>query len=424
MVPLSWLLCSVAIMVSTHAVSSDLSLDWDWQLSLNQTAHRETVLLGQPKRSDTGTLDALIDVQASWKDLTGLFALKGNALWSNDDTRSLDTDVIVQELFWQGSTEAWEQSVDLTLGKVRLDWGVGYGYRPLDIFKPYRRNPIGIQVEEGAGTAMASYFDMSGEWSLVYTDSSWTQQQGSELEKQSQQQGFGLRRYALLGDSEWQGIAYYDDVRHGLVGGSFVTVVDPAWALHVSAVYQRQYLAYQQGEPFQAVSLSTQHHGYQSLIGMNWASSTGHNIIMEYWFDSRSWSRDEWQQAFERGTDLASNPHTLPLASSYAQGFNHANLVQHNMMFHWSLNSASWSHWAWSNNWLWLNDFEPTFDVIVSPQDGGLIATQWLNYQMYDSGYTSFNVELAARFLGGSSDSVYANLPDKHMILLNLKGKF
>ncbi len=33
-------------------------------------------------------------------------------------------------------------------------------------------------------------------------------------------------------------------------------------------------------------------------------------------------------------------------------------------------------------------------------------------------------LELAARFLGGKSDFAYANLPDSHMILLNIKGRF
>ncbi|MGF1697060.1 hypothetical protein L4D20_17665 [Vibrio kyushuensis] len=414
----------VGLVLAFSAVGSELNLDWDWELSTSSTAHRDTTLTGKAMPTKTESLDALLDVQASWKELTGLFALKGTSIWNSDDQQTFDADGIVQELFWQTSIDVGALPIDLTFGKVRLDWGVGYGYRPLDVFKPYRRNPIGIQVEEGAGTAMASYFDIDGEWSLVYSDSSWTQQEGSELEEQSEQQGFGMRRYALFGDSEWQGIGYYDDVRQGLIGGSFVTVVSHSWEFHASALYQRKYLAYEQGSALTAVNLDTQRHGYQSLVGVNWANSSGHNVIMEYWYDSRSWSHSDWQQAFDRGLYLSSAVQTESLAYSYAQGFNHANLVQHNIMLHWSLNSSSWSHWEWSKDWLWLNNFEPTFDVMLSPEDSGFIATQWFNYQVLDTGATSFNVELAARFLGGSSDSVYANLPDKHMILLNLKGKF
>jgi hypothetical protein len=354
----------------------------------------------------------------NWKDFIGLFALKGSSLWtnelSNNVEHSFETDVIVQELFWQASAGTNSMSIDYLIGKVRLDWGVGYGYRPLDVFKPYRRNPVGIQVEEGVGTAMASYYDLQGEWSFLYTDSSWTQQQGSMLEEQSQQRGFGVRRYALMGDTEWQGLLYYDDVRHGLLGGSVVTVFDHTWEMHASALYQRKYLAYDQGQPVSMVELNTHPDGFQSLVGLNWANSSGHNVIMEYWYDNRSWSHSQWQNAFDQAH---------PFAGNYAQGFDHINLVQHNMMLHWSLNSNSWSNWHWSKDWLWLNNFQPTFDLMLAPEDGGVIATQWVNYQMYDSGSSSISLEIAARYLGGESNSVYANLPDNYMVLLNLTGR-
>jgi hypothetical protein len=93
-------------------------------------------------------------------------------------------------------------------------------------------------------------------------------------------------------------------------------------------------------------------------------------------------------------------------------------------MLHWSLDSTSWSQWEWSKKQLWLNRVTPTFDLLYSPQDGGVIATQWIDVSAYDSGDASLNVELAARFLGGNKQSVYANLGDKRMIFINLKGKF
>jgi hypothetical protein len=112
------------------------------------------------------------------------------------------------------------------------------------------------------------------------------------------------------------------------------------------------------------------------------------------------------------------------LSASYAQGFQHSNIVQHNVMLHWSLNSTAWSQWGWSQKINWIQHVTPTFDLLYSPQDNGIIATQWLNYEWIDTGSASLDLELAARFLTGKSNSAYANLPDKHMILLNLKGRF
>lgn len=118
----------------------------------------------------------------------------------------------MRELFWQHSVSLsnslfGEQYIDVTLGKMRLDWGVGYGYRPLDVIKPYRQNPVGIVAEEGAGVASLSMFVDSGEWTLLYSDSSWGSQEVNQLERASEQQGVGIKRYNLIGDHEYQWLA-------------------------------------------------------------------------------------------------------------------------------------------------------------------------------------------------------------------------
>ncbi|MEF1174712.1 hypothetical protein [Vibrio sinaloensis] len=414
----------VASLSVAPSYADEVNLEWDWTLSGSSTTHQDSQLLGDREQTSTQALDALIDVELRAYQWTGLFAAKGSDVLSNSDSSEYKGELIIQELFWQGGLSLMETSIDVTLGKMRLDWGVGYGYRPLDVFKPYRRNPVGIQVEEGTLTAMASYFDEQGDWSLVYSNSKHTQQAGSELEEESQQHGIGLRRYAFVGDSEYQWLAYYDDVRHGLLGGSFVTVLDVSWAMHASAVYQRNYLTYQQGQLLDAVSLDKQSNGYQALVGANWANEIGNNIIVEYWYDSRSWDKSDWQQALDRVDRLSGSNLTASLAPSYAQGLYHANLMAHNVMVHWSLDSSAWSQWQWSQDYLWLNNFTPTADFLYSPQDGALIATQWLDYQAYDSGDMSLNIETALRFMTGDRDSVYANSSDKRMVFINIKGRF
>ncbi|MGO2159352.1 MAG: hypothetical protein ACTH4J_02670 [Vibrio toranzoniae] len=408
--------------VSKTVQADELSLAWDWQLSAEAIESREspfTSLASDNRQS----LNGLLDLEVGYSNWLGLFAVKANDMLSNDpqgQAANFESEFIVRELFWQGGVEVsnsviGDHYLDVTLGKVRLDWGVGYGYRPLDIIKPYRQNPVGIVAEEGAGVASASLFDMTGEWTLLYSDSSWTSQDVNEFEKQNQQQGFGLRRYNLVGDHEYQWIAYYDDVRHGLLGASLVSVLNLAWEFHGSMVYQRQSLGYSQPDSMiKPVYLEEQGEAYQALAGLTWANDTGHNVVLEYWFDSRAWSDSEWESAIESAEPLSVNPMTASLSGSYAQGYQHANLVRHNIMFHWSLDST----------YGWFEDITPTFDVMLSPQDGGFIATQWINYQALDNGDSSLNLELAARFLAGKSDSAYANLPDSHMIILNIKGRF
>ncbi|MFS1524700.1 hypothetical protein ACL7TT_11390 [Microbulbifer sp. 2304DJ12-6] len=410
-------------MTSTICIAEP-NLDWDWMVTVSNTQHRDSVWFEPHSESQTQQLEGLISVQANWQDWSGLLAVKGNQIASSEQAQTFDADFIVQELFWQGEWNMGASPVELTLGKLRLDWGVGYGYRPLNFFNSYRRNPVGIQVEEGVGVAMASYFDRSGEWSLLYSDSNWMVLDSTEPKQGSEQQGAGIRRYSLRGDTEWQGIVYYDTVRHGLIAGSMVSVINAFWEVHASSLYQQDYRAYQQQAFFTPVAVETQRDGFQGLIGLNWANEAGNQVIVEYWYDSRAWSKDAWIQALERANILSQQTTTVSLAYSYAQGLNQVNLVQHNVMLHWNLNSTSWRHWQWSKDILWVGNLEPKFDLLYSPEDGGIIATQWLNYSTYDSGTVSMDIELAVRFMTGSHASVYANLADTRMIFINLKGKF
>lgn len=443
------------------ASNSDLSLHWDWMISAESMQTRNSPFI-PPQPDSRQTIDGLLEVEVGYKQWLGLISLKTTDLYSetqgnsssvhqnsnqntspyNESNNDPSAEFIIRELYWQGgfslANEALgEQYIDVTLGKIRLDWGVGYGYRPLDIIKPYRRNPVGIVAEEGAGVVALSVFDATGEWTLLYTDSSWTSQSLNALERQSQQQGIGVRRYNMQGEQEYQWLAYYDDVRHGLIGSSMVSVLDLAWEFHSSATYQQQSLGYElPSSSQQPVILGEQGNAFQTLLGLTWANEVGNSIILEYWYDSRAWSSSQWQQAIDTATRLnkmampsttltqAEKSQNTALSASYAQGFQHSNIVQHNMMLHWSLNSTAWAQWNWSREINWIQYVTPTFDLLYSPQDSGVIATQWLNYEWIDTGSVSLDLELAARFLTGKSNSAYANLPDKHMILLNLKGRF
>lgn len=415
----------VCLFVSRQAFANTLDAIWDWMVSVEHHETRNSVYLPDEQDEQWQSVNALLDVELGYEQWLGVLALKGNDLYSSQSGVDRDSELIVRELFWQGAISLAGTNVDITLGKARVDWGVGYGYRPLDIIKPYRTNPVGIQVEEGAGVAAASYFDANGEWTLIYADSSWTTQQGSELDQLNEQQGVGIRRYGLAGDSEWQGIVYYDNVRRGLVGGSWVTVLDDAWEFHTSAAYQKEYFSFRVPDSLREPVISDKKdNGLQALAGLTWTSESGQSVILEYWYDSRSWGYGQWQQAYRNAEQIDASGLPAGLRHAYAQPLQHVNLVSHNVMFHWTLDPVAWQHWDWSRNVSWLQNVKPTFDVLFSPQDKGAIMTQWLEYSVLDTGDVQFDVEIAARFLTGDKQSVYRNLSDKRMILLNLKGRF
>ncbi|EGU31798.1 hypothetical protein VIBRN418_18418 [Vibrio sp. N418] len=424
LIPLYALLTAVTTL---PAQATQWQFDWDWAVSAQHHQRQNSDFI-QPRYDSASHLDGLLDVQIGYGQWSGLFALYSQDIYHSqlqgwfDD---IDNQWIVRELAWQGDVDIGQHNVDVSLGKIRLDYGVSYGYRPLDMFKPYRQNPIGLSVEEGATVATISQFDGDGEWSLIYTNSHWSDASIDAFDEANQQQGAGLRRYGLLAQHEYQLIAYYDDVRRGALGGSWVSVIGDAWELHSEALWQHKSVGYERpNSQNQTVGIKEQGNAWQALAGFTYTSMTGHSLIGEYWYDSRAWSTSEWQEAKTRANKLHSNPATAPLATSYAQGLSHYNLTQHSLMIHWSWDTQAWLQWQSDTNWHWLSNVTPKLDLLIAPQDGGVIATQWLTYQWIDTGAASVDLEFTARFLTGKSDSTYAQINDRRTLVFTIKGKF
>ncbi len=158
--------------------NDELSFEWDWAVSYETAKQRDSAFM-QAQGSSRDSLNALLDVQVNYQNFSGLFALYSQGLYLNQQGKSdwwseADNQLLIRELAWLGEWQVGDTTLDVSLGKLRVDWGgVGYGYRPLDLFKPYRQNPVGLVAEEGAGVFSLSHYDMAGEWTVIATDSSW-----------------------------------------------------------------------------------------------------------------------------------------------------------------------------------------------------------------------------------------------------------
>lgn len=406
------------MLIVSVGAEAKFDVNWTWQSSFESEQYRYTKLKDTSSES-IQSLDSLVTATVEWDNITGTFDLEGNNLLTTDSQSSVDKKLIVRELLWQPETELAGVPLDLSIGKQRLDWGVGYGFRPLDIFKSYERNPVGIQVDEGVGAVTVSYFDGIGQWELVATDESWASTNTDQGRLAKKQHGIGIRRYALLGNTELQGIVYFDQVHRGTVGGSAVAVLTPALEVHSSFAYAQRYQAYQQGDMNEPVRWGMSNDSYQFLLGFNWANTAGLNIIGEYWYVGRSWDKSMWKKAFKRAEELSQHTATTGLARSYSYGLDNTSLVEQNVMLHFKMNMS-----ALHPKYLWLEKLEPSLDLLVSPTDGGLVATPRLSYQVSESGVFNIKIELANRFYTGAGNSVYANVPDRDLVFINLKGNF
>ncbi|WP_444932677.1 hypothetical protein [Microbulbifer sp. JTAC008] len=305
---------------------------------------------------------------------------------------SEDLELVVEELFWQGSWQDW----DWLLGKRRLDFGVGYGHRPLDWFLPIERNPVSLQVSEGVGVVSASRFTENGELSVMLVDAGISQASGGDNPK-----GFAMRWYQLGTSAEWQLLGYMDDQRGMNLGGSWVNTYGEQWEIHTEWRYQQEYWRWRAPALMAMPKQEQMDDGWQALIGMTWANSIGHSVILEYWFDSRAWGKSEWEQVFDNSLWYQNQGVQWDgLRQSSAMAFLSDNTLRHNLLLHWTLTN---------------NEYHPKVDLIYTPEDGGLILTIGGEREIADDWVLGTSV----RYFAGPDESAFAQLQNQAVFTLS-----
>lgn len=388
---------------------------WDWQSGIAVEDTRAT------------TFFADFDNDAQWQSLlslqltTGAWRSTGSVQHNQAvDSSEQQSHATLSSLYWQQSLNA-QADWELTLGKLQLDWGVGYGYRPLNIFSDYQRHPVGIQVEQGAQVAMLTRFTSDGTWQWLTSRS-----HHSSLDTSQTQQGLGLRRYWLTDANEWQALVYWDQQRHWLAGASLVTVIGESLELHGSMLYQQQYTRLKltdltPGATTVAIQRQTQQHSWQTLLGFTWASSHGVQLIGEYWYDSRSWSKTDWQRA-QQQAQFWQQPWQSSSAQRnaglYAIGYSHTNILQHTVLLHLAANSRFWRQFTTA-----LSPLTMSLDCLYGPSDGSVVLTPRIQYQLLD-GRSSLTLSLSWRYYGGQPSAAFANLGQQSVTWFGLSGRF
>ncbi|MCG7495626.1 hypothetical protein MHO82_01990 [Vibrio sp. Of7-15] len=383
--PRTFLAFSISALVSASATA----LDWSASLhaSLENMSPQQGYFFPETN-NDLKQVSA--ELGLSYAGLSGVATARKQWLATKQED-----DLILNELYIDKSVWAW----DFTIGKKRLDWGVGYSYRPLDIIQSYISQPTGITVEEGAWIASAEYFTDTGVLSFLAANSKTQQESNAPTRK-----GAGVRYYALVGDWDVQALAYYDDVREGLIGGSMVTVIGDALSFHTSATLQRKYNELQhhfskEHQPFPGNPVYHQvgKNAAQFLSGLTYNFSNNVSLLVEYWFDERSPTNSQWETLIATGNALHSGQDLYGNLTASQNFFTSQNLVRHNLLLH---TRYEWERW------------DPVMDVVLSPEDGGIITTGRIRHTWAGGLW----IEAGGRWFGGSNDSVFSQLPDEQVL--------
>jgi hypothetical protein len=316
---------------------------------------------------------------------------------------------VVNELYLDRGWGEW----DVSVGKKRMEWGVGFGFRPLDVIKPLARRALITLTPEGLPLIALERFSETGALTFLvgndlrHNDEGW---RDADTE-------YAARYYALVGGVDMQAIVHRRPDVDTEGGFALSWVPSDELELHGSALYQRRYqklintltetgglLA--TGDPMVAREFEG---GVRALLGGTYTWRSGHALLLEYWHDDAGYTRTQWQRLRElttaqrallgMGLDAAVDGNILA-SSQYLQ---QPNLMQQNWL----------ARWSYDNGDRWVT----ALDALYTPQDRGRVLTL---SSTHDIG-TTYNLSYGVRHYGGAADSVYRALPYRYIVYASLK---
>jgi len=340
----------------------------------------------------------------------GRLHLVGRKRWLDDaEGASGQADqLILAEMYLDTSLADWE----LTVGKKRLNWGVGYAQQPLNLITTEAKMATGVEVEEGAWLVSAERYTESGAWTLLLA-SSKTQQPRDEAQPSSA----GVRYYQLVDGWDLQALAFTDDVHHLQIGGSAVGVIGEQTTVHLTGLWQQQYQRWSVADlaswpdGFTAETVAAREHqsdGWHWLTGAFVSFASGLSVLAEYWYDNRTLSRNQWQDQFDAANQFKHHADHSDVAMLLQSGqlmFTGQNLLAHNLMLYLSYEQPQW---------------QAKMDVQLTPQDGGYVLTSRLLWPTPDGA----QLEVGNRFYGGPATAVYQQVPNQQEWFLRFAGRF
>lgn len=320
---------------------------------------------------------------------------------------------VINELYLTAKTGEW----DVTLGKRRMEWGVGYGFRPLDVIKPVPRRDLIIKTPEGLPMVAFEHYTGNSAVTLLagndfqYNDDGY-QSGGTE---------YAARYYALVNGWDVQALIHRRPDVDYEAGAGFSWAANEELELHGSALYQRQYqkwintLTEQSGTVLASTDpmvLRTFDDGIKGLVGMTYTWRSGHSLLFEYWYDDTGYSAAEWKSL----RDLTKTQRALlssgTVPAVYAniaastRFLQQPNPMQQNILLRWFFDNGE--------------RFVPALDALFTPQDHGAVVTVSATKEVG----TAYTLEYGVRHYGGADDSVYRALPVKYVIYGNFKATF
>jgi len=287
-----------------------------------------------------------------------------------------------------------------TVGKKVLSWGVGFGFRPLDVVQRENRRDVAPPALVGLPLLALERFSADTAWTLA-----WVRPGHGAGANDSRDSSLAFHGYRLVDGDDVHAVARLSHRRGVELGLGATRVVGEEWSFHGAALYQRRYaktrntLAENGGllaasDPMLA---TPQRHGLKAVAGAQWTSGPW-SLLTEAWYDADAYSRAEWQRLdalTARQRDLAGVAPASAIAGNVAwssQAYRADNLLRENLLLRLAHDTG--------------DGVKAHAELLLTPTDGGRVVTLGVSHEGDRQ-----RLSLGLRQLGGKPDSAYAQSP-------------
>ena len=293
---------------------------------------------------------------------------------------------------------------DFTIGKKTTSWGVGYGFRPLDVIQQEDRRLLYNETLEGMPLVSWSHFSENWSVKFLYTSSS-RNDFGNDLAEESLVSNF----QTYWKETDIHSLLRISEKNRYELGMGFSNVVNDQLEFHGSFLYQKRYtklinsLSQDSSSQLAAqnpMEIQQFENGLKALLGFTWSTIGGLSIIGEVWYDENAYSKEEWGDLF----DLTTNQRQLLGASSDLDLSVYSNILASSLSFRQT--SVQQKNVFLRINYV-KSEWSSGVEGLLTPQDHGWILTTFIEWEG-----NQHRLQSGIRIFDGSTDSVYNHIPE------------
>ncbi|HZV54680.1 MAG TPA: hypothetical protein VFF82_07055 [Rhodocyclaceae bacterium] len=335
----------------------------------------------------------------------GGFNAQGTLRWQVAQDAKPEYHGIANQFYYDGELG---EGMGFTAGKKVMSWGVGFGFRPLDLIQRENRRGVNLPALVGQPLLAVEKFNADEAWTLA-----WVRPGEGGGSDDNRDPALAFHWYRLAGGDDLHAVARLSQ-RHGIEAGFGATrVVGDEWSFHGAALYERHYrktinsMTETGGllATTDPMAEATRQDGLKLVAGAQWTGESGWSVLAEAWYDADAYSRAEWQRldaltASQRA--LAGLAPAAAIAGNVgwsSQAYLNTNLLRENLLLRVGHDDR--------------DGFKPYAELLATPRDGGLVLTVGTAYEGNRQRLSG-----GLRQSGGANDSAYARAPIKRVIWL------